>query len=135
MTEELNTLFPGKQVILNSGETLTIEPFKFGQLPVALKLTQKIGGLVAQMVQSGELQDKTKVASSVIYILAEGGEDLFNLIGLCIGKDRKWFDTIQADEGISIITAFLEVNIDFFTQKMMPQLLEAMSKLKLGKQA
>lgn len=135
MTSELTTLFPGKKVTLNSGEEIDVLPFKFGQLPAALKLTQKIGGLIAQMVQSGELQDKSKTAASVVYILSEGGEDLFNLLGLCIGKDRAWFDTIQSDEGINLIIAFLEVNIDFFTQKMMPQLLEAMSAMKLGKLA
>lgn len=130
---ELETLFPGKEVTLSSGEVIKVEPFKFGQLPLALKLTQKLGGLLAEMYKSGELKNKDKTVTNVMFILSEGGEDLMTLMGLCIGKERVWFDTLQGDDGIKLTIAFLEVNIDFFTQKMMPQLLEAMQNLKLSK--
>lgn len=130
---ELSVLFPGKEVTLNSGEVIKVEPFKFGQLPLALKLAQKLGGILADMYKSGEFQNKEKTVANVIAVLSEGGEDLIQLIGLCISKDREWFNTLQGDEGLILTTAFLEVNIDFFTKKMMPQLLAAMQGIKPNK--
>ena len=134
MTKELATLFPSKEVTLSTGEVLNISPFKFGQLPLALKLSTKISHLLAKLVQSGDLKDKNQLAGSIIYLISEGGEDLLSLVGLGIGKDREWFDTLQSDDGVVITVAFLEVNLDFFTKKMMPQLLQAMNSLKPAEQ-
>ena len=130
---ELNTLFPGKEIKLSTGEVIKVQPFKFGQMPLALKLTSKLGNILADMYKSGELSNRDKTVGNIVYLLAEGGEDLINLVGLCIGKDRVWFDNIESDDGLNIIIAFLEVNVDFFTKKMMPQLLSAVEKLRAGK--
>lgn len=127
---EISTLFPGKEVILNSGEVIKIEPFKFGQIPLALKLTNKIGSLLGEMYKSGELTNRDKTVANVVYILSEGGEELIHLVGLGIGKNRGWFDTLDSDDGVKLVIAFLEVNVDFFTKKMMPQLLAAMQQMK-----
>lgn len=130
---ELNTLFPGKEINLSSGEVITIKPFTFGQLPKAIKLGQKIGGLLADLYKQGKFQDSSNSAANLMLILSEGGEDLLSLIGLGINKPREWFDELQGDDGLNLTIAFLEVNIDFFTKKMMPQLLEAMQKVKFSK--
>ena len=133
MSNELATLFPGKEINLASGETITIKPFTFGQLPKAIKIGQKIGGLLAEMYKQGKFEDKTQTSANLMLILSEGGEDLINLIGLGINKNREWFDQLQGDDGINLTIAFLEVNIDFFTKKMMPQIMEAMQKVKFTK--
>ena len=133
MSNELATLFPGKEINLATGETITIKPFTFGQLPKAIKIGQKIGGLLAEMYKQGKFEDQSKTSANLMLILSEGGEDLLGLIGLGINKPRDWFDNLQGDDGINLTIAFLEVNIDFFTKKMMPQILEAMQKVKFTK--
>ena len=130
---ELTTLFPGKEVTLSSGEVIKVEPFKFGQLPLALKLTQNLAHVLKELYTSGQLTDTTKTATNLMYLMAEGGEDFIHLVGLCIGKNRGWFDTLAGDDGINLVVAFLEVNVDFFTKKMLPQLLAAVQKLQEGK--
>ena len=127
---DITTLFPGKEITLKTNEVIKVEPFKFGQIPLALKLTNKIGNLLAEMYKSGELTNKDKTVANIVYILSEGGEELIHLVGLGIGKNRGWFDTLESDDGIKLVIAFLEVNVDFFTQRMMPQLLEAMQKMR-----
>lgn len=130
---EINTLFPGKEITLASGETITIKPFTFGQLPKAIKLGQQIGGLLANMYKQGKFEDSSNTSTNLMLIISEGGEDLINLIGLGINKPRDWFDGLQGDDGVNLTIAFLEVNIDFFTKKMMPQILASMEKIKLHK--
>lgn len=134
MTQELSTLFPQKIIVLSNGDTVNISPFKFGQLPQALKLATKIGHLLAELVKDGKIKDKNQMAGLVIHLVSEGGEDLLNLIALGIGKNREWFDSLQSDDGLTLTIAFLEVNLDFFTKKMMPQLLQAMNTLKPAEQ-
>ena len=132
---EIQTLFPGKEITLSTGEVINIKPFTFGQLPKALKIGQKLGVLLADLYRKGQFEDQTNVSSNLMVIVGEGGEDLLDLIGLGIGKPRAWFDELQGNDGITLTIAFLEVNIDFFTKKMMPQLSEAMSKAKFHKSA
>ena len=134
MSAEINILFPGREITLSSGETVTIKPFTFGQIPKAMKLAQKIGDILVTFVKEGSLGDKTKMAGLIMHVITEGGEDLLQLIALGIGKERAWFDTLQSDDGLNVTLAFMEENIDFFTKKMMPQLLEITQKLGKPKQ-
>ncbi len=128
MSNELKVLFPGKDVTLSTGEVITIKPFTFGQLPRAIKLGQKIGGAVMEASKQGRFGESN--GGAAMAIIAEGGEDLIALIGLGINKNREWFDTLQGDDGLTLTIAFLEVNVDFFTQKMLPSLMDAMATFK-----
>ena len=133
MSNELNTLFPGKEITLSTGEIINIKPFTFGQLPKALKLGQKIGVLLADLYKQGKFDEQANTTTNLMLILSEGGEDLMSLISLGIGKDRAWFDNLQGDDGLTLTIAFLEVNIDFFTKKMMPQITQAIQKAQFSK--
>lgn len=133
MSEEIQTLFPGKEVILSDGEVINMKPFTFGQLPKAMKIGQKLGMLLADLYKQGKFEDQSNVSANLMVIIGEGGEDLIELMGLGIGKPRAWFDNLQGDDGITLTIAFLEVNIDFFTKKMMPQLSAAIQNAKFRK--
>ena len=66
MSNEMNTLFPGKEIQLNTGETIILKPFTFGQLPKAIKIGQKIGGLLANMYQQGKFEDQSQTSANHI---------------------------------------------------------------------
>lgn len=107
MSEDIKVLFPGKEVQA-AGEVFTISPFTFGQLP---KVAQCFAAIQTKM-QSGNL----------IEIAAAGGEDLLMLLCLAVKKPRAWFDTLASDEGLQLMAAVIEVNRDFFVQRMSPVL-------------
>lgn len=134
MTEEIKILFPGKELNLSTGEQLIIKPFTFGQLPKALSLASKISFILAEMYNEGKFEDKKKISQNLMQVLSQGGEDLIQLIALGVDKPREWFDGLPGDDGINVMVAFLEVNIDFFTQRMMPQLLAQVEKLPKPKE-
>lgn len=131
--QEIKTLFPNKEITLSTGEVITLKPFTFGQLPQAIKLVEKLGGVLQRLIKEGALADRTKTATAVMVVISEGGEDLINLISLGINKPREWFDSLQSDDGMHLTIGFLEVNLDFFTKKMMPRLLEVMEQANKGK--
>lgn len=107
MSEDLKALFPGQEVDAG-GETITVSPFVFGQLPKVAKCFASIKGVI----ESGNL----------IEIASAGGEDLLELLCLAANKPRKWFDKLPSDEGLNLMAAVIQVNRDFFVQRMNPTL-------------
>ncbi len=107
MSADLKALFAGKEVLAD-GETMTIKPFPFGKWPVAL---EKVAGLLP-FVEAGDL----------IGLASAGGERVIELMMLATGKPREWFDTLDPGAGIDILAALVEVNRDFFEQKVRPHL-------------
>lgn len=107
MSDDLKALFPGMEVAAG-GETITVSPFVFGQLPKVAKCFASIKGVI----EGGNL----------IEIASAGGEDLLQLLCLAVGKPRAWLDTLQSDEGLALMAAVIQVNRDFFVQRLAPVL-------------
>lgn len=127
MTDETNIIFPSTKQISIGEETLTLTPIKFGQLPKALLIVQRIGALLIEHVKDNTIQ--TPVA--MLEIAALGGEDLIQLVAFGVGKPREWFDTLDADTGLEILISFVEVNLDFFTKRVLPMLNSKVEELNL----
>lgn len=125
MTDELNTLFPDNSVELSDGSTLQVRPFTFGQLPKAISLSKELFGVARQMYEA-----EANTTELVGQMFAEGGESFIELIGLSINKPRAWFNELPADDGLKVATVFLEVNLSFFAQKVLPELKKGMSRLQ-----
>ena len=121
---DLTTLFPNNTVETSSG-VVTVKPFTFGQLPLVLKKARTIYGGVSHLLDNGSNE-----AAVVLEIMAVGGDDLIDLVCLSTGKDRAFFDDLQMDEGVKVVSSFLEVNLSFFVQRVLPQFKEAMAKLQ-----
>lgn len=98
----------GKEVKVGE-ETLTIMPFKFGQLPAVLK---HIGTLTG--ASGGDFD--------IVKALTEGSEEVLGCLAIAAGKPRAWFDTIEIDEGVALLQAVMEVNEDLFKKKLLPLL-------------
>jgi hypothetical protein len=107
LSEDLKALFPGQEVVAG-GETIKVSPFAFGQLPKVAKCFASI----KDVIEGGDL----------IVIASVGGEDLIELLCLAAKKARSWFDTLPADEGLALMAAVIQVNRDFFVQRMSPVL-------------
>lgn len=123
-TEELQTLFPDESITVN-GEELKIKPLTFGQLPKALKVMEKLGGL---FVQTFGKEDATQ--ADMLSFLAQGGDELLELICMGVGKPKSWFDNVPMDEGIQLSIKFVEVNSSFFTQRVLPLLVKVTPAVK-----
>jgi hypothetical protein len=107
MSEDLKALFPGQEVVAG-GETIVVSPFVFGQLPKVAKCFASI----KSVIEDGNL----------IEIASAGGEDLLALLCLAANKPRAWFDKLPSDEGLNLMAAVIQVNRDFFVQRMSPVL-------------
>ena len=121
MSNDLDMLFPGQDVTV-AGQTITVKPLTFGQLPKATKLLQPV---IKALRDAGALSGEGAVIDLIgswVDTLAAGGEDLLALVGYAIGKPRDWFDLLSMDDGVAIVRAVVEVNGDFFARKVLPML-------------
>lgn len=124
---ELATIFPSTDVLISTGETIAVRPFTFGQIPRAMSLSKGIFGHIQNLMIGGKAIDDVELLGEV---LSNGGEQFILLICLSTGKDRAWFDALEALDGLAIATKFLEVNISFFGQKLLPELKKAKTILE-----
>jgi len=106
---ELETLIPAGADVVIAGETLTITPLKVGQLPAFLRTITP----VMQSLTAGEID--------WLVLFGERGHDLLSAIAIAVGKPRTWVDELAADEALLLAAKVIEINADFFTRTVMPQ--------------
>lgn len=100
---------PTKDVALRNGETITVRPFKFGQLAKVLK---HFGTLLAYADELGDID--------IMAALEGASEEVFDLLGLSLKKQRDFFEDLELDEGTELAVAMVEVNQDFFVHHVLP---------------
>ena len=137
MSDDIHSLFPNKEVTVG-GEAVTIRPFFFGEMPTVIKMIYPIisaSGL-SQMLRvvekDGAMTVSLKIPENMVDILLdvilEGSEPIMALLSFALKKDREWFNTIQVDEGVDLVTTWFEVNRDFFVQLVLPKIMKLLPK-------
>ena len=116
--DELEVMFEEPKSFQVGDQTITIRPFKFGELPKVIALLRGVGGTFAHHQRAGSLN----TVEAMMDIIAVGGEQLILTLALNTGRPREFFDTLDMDVGTQILIDFLGMNIGFFTNKVLPML-------------
>lgn len=115
---DLNIIYPEGIKLTLQGQEITVNKFKFGQLPKVMRAIKTIAGPALEAIQKG-------TEPNLELFLENGAEisaDLMNLMGECIGKPTSFIESLDIDEGVRLISSFFEVNADFFIKKVLPEL-------------
>lgn len=121
---DLDIIFPNGIELELSGKQVTVKKFKFGQLPKVMKALKTIAEPAIAAIQKGQQPD----LALFMEIGADISGDLMQLMADCIGQPLSFIEDLDPDEGIKLISAFLEVNADFFIKKVLPELKDMMNK-------
>jgi len=105
MTDELKTLLPDTEFILESGEPVAVRPVPFGKLNL---FSEAVAALMMKVTGSG-LKMKKAEDWKVLFDIAF--EETMKIMGLVIDKPRKWFDSISISDGIGILNIIIEQNL------------------------
>ena len=124
MSDDIDTLFPGREVTLRTGEKVALAPLFFGQYPKAIKLLRPLVEAVRGAGIAG-FDGKTFTFAPdwplrLPQVMDEAGETLIEFVAFGAGKPRVWFDTLGGDDGIALTRAVFEVNGDFFIRRIAP---------------
>lgn len=115
-TDELETLYPQPEEIEAGGEKLTILPLSTGQIMRVMKALKP-----ALVDIQGEI--------NITMIAAGHGETLVAAVSAATGKPIEWVENIPPDEFIRLAGKLLEVNADFFTRRVLPEIIAAAEKI------
>ena len=116
--DEIEVLFNHTKSFTINGEDITIRHFSFGQLPTVISLLKGVGGTFAHYKQTGTLNS----VEAMMDIISVGGENLIQALVLSTGKKREFFDQISPEDGVKVMLEFLQMNIGFFTKRVVPVL-------------
>jgi hypothetical protein len=120
MSEEnqLEDLIVPESKIELGGETLTVTPIRAGKLPALIRAVRPIMPYLAQ-----EQID-------FMALIDEGGEHLLDAVALALGKPRAFVDALDAAELIRAARCMIEVNVDFFIHRLLPEVAAAAQKIQ-----
>jgi len=113
MSDDLKTLVPQETISTKLGEVV-VKPFKFTQFPRVIEILSGFSSAVNL--------DNLEAKDIVNLLMRNQGEDLFELLCMASGKDKKWLDELEADEGIELLMKVVEQNMDFFNKKLIPSI-------------
>lgn len=123
---DLATLIPdGQKVIITDDaggcEELHIRPFVWKQFRQVAKLVQPI-----------QMHTDEKGDLNLMKLVGDHGEEVTDIIVVATGKPKEWVDALNLTSILPLAAAILQVNRDFFSQKLGPQLQELAAKLSNG---
>lgn len=125
MTSESEILFPaGKQLKIGEVE-ITVSRMKLHQIIKSTGLLSGVFELSYQLLQEKDLNIKL-----IMELFSTDGDNMLEFISIAIGKDRKFVNELDMDDAIDVLTAILEVNMDFFASKVMPMMNKRVVSLK-----
>lgn len=116
--DETEVLFSHTKTFNVNGQDVTIRHFSFGQLPTVIKLLKGVGGTFAYYKSQGTINS----IEAMMDIISVGGENLIEALCLNTGKSRAFFDEISPEDGVTLMLEFLQMNIGFFTKRVVPVL-------------
>lgn len=103
-------------VKLNSGSTVHVRGFTFGQLFAVLAAAQPIFDAIA-----------SRPAEPVMQVIGEHRAAVAQLVSLSTGLELAAIDALPALDGITLARAVYDENAVFFRQELMPMFLMAFS--------
>jgi hypothetical protein len=115
---QLENLIVVETKIELGGETLTVTPIRAGQLPAFIRAVRPIvPHLSVEQIDFMALID-------------EGGEQLLDAVSIALGKPRTFVDALDPAELVRAVRIMIEVNVDFFIHRLLPEVTAAAQKIQ-----
>jgi hypothetical protein len=89
---------------------------------------EESGGLGITM-QGNKIGLESETFEALTRLFEQGGDSIFDLVKLGAGKDQAWLENLDPAEGLEVLLAIIEVNLDFFKKRLSPMLNTKISSL------
>lgn len=121
--KELETLIGehrAREVVVDGEKhTVVIRQIKTGQIP---KLLRVMGPLISVLTDSSQPLNLNKIF--LFY-----AEDCLGMLAVLVDKPREFIDQLEIDDAVLLISDALEVNLDFFVQRVLPLLTKGVQRM------
>jgi hypothetical protein len=122
MTDALDVLEPSGSSVTYRGELIDVKPLTIGQLPKLVRTARPVINAVLALQTLPDDADGDGFVDLLVGLVADHGEAIYQAAAICIGKTPEWVAGGDLDEFVVLAKALVEVNRDFFVQKLGPLL-------------
>jgi hypothetical protein len=130
MTDALDVIEPQLVQVQYLDQLLSIHPLTIGQLPRLVRTSRPVIDAVLAL-ESIPDNDNGALLTLVMDLLESHGEALYIAAAIATGTDEDWIAQGDVAEFVELARAVIEVNRDFFVQRLAP-LLAARAKAANG---
>jgi len=116
-TDELAELLAEPQGLEIAGEWLDIGPLVVREIPPFSRALRPLLPRLNAVLAGGE-----GVTAEVLFDLLAEGEHLVEAVAIAVRKPATWVGGLAADDFLALVLKVLEVNADFFAQRLAPAL-------------
>lgn len=120
---DINTVIPTLKTKKVQGVSVEITQIKVGRVPALLEVVLPIYAMLTQGGKPGS------PAINLQAMFMEYSSDCLRVLAVLANQEKVWVDNLEIDEAIELFAELVEVNLDFFVQKVLPLLSGAMVKL------
>jgi hypothetical protein len=122
---------PRAQVVSLHGVDITITPLRVQQVAKLAALAKDFFPAVREKIQAGAVLEKDKFsvpAPVVLDLVGTHFDDLVQLSAILSCQPIQKIADLELDAFLSLISAILKVNADFFIQRLAPQISQLMAE-------
>lgn len=139
---DLDVLTKQDEALNLGGQVVILNRIRIGQLADVLAAVQPIASLLMHKVRESRGPDQELSASSIDVpgLLTRHSDAVIDLITTIQGRGqhfdltREWVADLELDEMIILTTRVLETNLDFFIQRVLPELSRALGAINAAVQ-
>ena len=118
---DLDKMIPTPVVVHVGGKEVIIQVIKVRQLPSVMKT---IRPFIGSMSKGQEL--------NVPALLMDHSDSILPLVSILTGETEDWVGDLNMEELVVLFSSLVEVNLDFFTLRVLPTLAAAMGRMSGG---
>lgn len=117
----LETMIPQPVVVSAGGREIAVTPIRVRELPAFMRAVEPIIGMIA-------------AGGDMAALLAHNADAVIEATAIGARVERGFVDELELDELLGMAAAVLEVNADFFVQRLLPAFTAASERMakKLG---
>lgn len=119
---DLTKIIPESNIVVAGGKNIEIKTMKVKQLSATIKAIQPFAAAFKAQRDSFDAAE----------IVMSHTDSVVDLVVILTGETKEFVEELGIDELVILFTKVVEVNLDFFIQKVLPLLSGAMGRLSAG---
>lgn len=120
-TDNMEALEPSGSGATYRGEDFDIKPIPVGKVPALVRTARPVIDSILSLDKLPE-DDTGELVTLLLDLIEKHGEAVFAAAAICTGKKQDWLEGGDIDEFIVLAKKIVEVNRDFFVQRLAPRL-------------
>jgi hypothetical protein len=117
----MEVLEPSGSSVQYNGEQLEIRPLAIGAIPKLLRAARPVIDAVLLLEHLPD-ENSDEMVTLVLDLIEKHDDKVFEAAAVCTGKQAAWLQEGQIDEFHVLVKTVVEVNRDFFVQRLAPLL-------------